>query len=142
MAIRSLPEKEWFRIGEVAELVGVRPHVLRHWETEFAQLRPRKTRGAHRQYTRRDVQLALFLRELLHERGLTVAGAKKVLREREREEEVAARAPELELRAELIELRRRLVDFLAELEADEVLARPAVVPAEAWVEVEAPARRR
>ena len=74
MAIRSLPEKEWFRIGEVAELVGVRPHVLRHWETEFAQLRPRKTRGAHRQYTRRDVQLALFLRELLHERGLTVAG--------------------------------------------------------------------
>jgi DNA-binding transcriptional MerR regulator len=138
MGTRALPEKEWFRIGEVAELVGVRPHVLRYWENEFSQLRPRKTRGAHRQYHRRDVQLALFLRELLHERGLTVAGAKKVLRERARHEEVAARAPELELRADLVEVRRRLVDLLGELEASD--EQDAVV--HAAVTVAAPARRR
>jgi DNA-binding transcriptional MerR regulator len=138
MGTRALPEKEWFRIGEVAELVGVRPHVLRYWENEFSQLRPRKTRGAHRQYHRRDVQLALFLRELLHERGLTVAGAKKVLRERARHEEVAARAPELELRADLVEVRRRLVDLLGELETNE--EHDAVV--HAAVTVAAPARRR
>ena len=138
MGTRALPEKEWFRIGEVAELVGVRPHVLRYWENEFSQLRPRKTRGAHRQYHRRDVQLALFLRELLHERGLTVAGAKKVLRERARHEEVAARAPELELRADLVEVRRRLVDLLGELETKD--EQDAVV--HAAVTVAAPARRR
>lgn len=138
MGTRALPEKEWFRIGEVAELVGVRPHVLRYWENEFSQLRPRKTRGAHRQYHRRDVQLALFLRELLHERGLTVAGAKKVLRERARHEEVAARAPELELRADLVEVRRRLVDLLGELETSD--EQDAVV--HAAVTVAAPARRR
>ncbi|MCU0675601.1 MAG: MerR family transcriptional regulator [Myxococcota bacterium] len=138
MGTRALPEKEWFRIGEVAELVGVRPHVLRYWENEFSQLRPRKTRGAHRQYHRRDVQLALFLRELLHERGLTVAGAKKVLRERARHEEVAARAPELELRADLVEVRRRLVDLLGELETND--EQDAVV--HAAVTVAAPARRR
>jgi DNA-binding transcriptional MerR regulator len=126
MGTRALPEKEWFRIGEVAELVGVRPHVLRYWE------------NAHRQYHRRDVQLALFLRELLHERGLTVAGAKKVLRERARHEEVAARAPELELRADLVEVRRRLVDLLGELEASD--EQDAVV--HAAVTVAAPARRR
>lgn len=138
MGTRALPEKEWFRIGEVAELVGVRPHVLRYWENEFSQLRPRKTRGAHRQYHRRDVQLALFLRELLHERGLTVAGAKKVLRECARHEEVAARAPELELRADLVEVRRRLVDLLGELETND--EQDAVV--HAAVTVAAPARRR
>lgn len=139
MGTRALPEKEWFRIGEVAELVGVRPHVLRYWENEFTQLRPRKTRGAHRQYHRRDVQLALFLRELLHERGLTVAGAKKVLRDRARHEEVAARAPELELRADLVEVRRRLVDLLGELETNE---EDEEAVAHVLATVAAPGRRR
>ena len=60
----DLPDKLFFKIGEVAQLVGVRPHVLRYWESEFAALRPLKTRGSHRVYRRRDVELAVLLRRL------------------------------------------------------------------------------
>src|SRR5262245_6034566 len=76
-----LPDKLFFRIGEVADIVGVRPHVLRYWEEELGILRPMKTRGAHRQYRRRDVEIALVIKKLLHEEGFTVAGARKRLRE-------------------------------------------------------------
>lgn len=113
----QLPDKLFFRIGEVADLVGVRPHVLRYWEEEFGVLRPMKTRGAHRQYRRRDVELALVIKRLLHEEGFTVAGARKRMREMGHLEHVrapredAGRAPskELELRAELLGLRADLV---------------------------------
>ena len=77
----ALPDKLFFKIGEVAQIVGVRAHVLRYWESEFATLRPMKTRGSHRVYRRRDVELAVLLRRLLHEEGLTIAGAKRRLRE-------------------------------------------------------------
>jgi DNA-binding transcriptional MerR regulator len=72
-----LPNKLFFRIGEVAELVGVKPHVLRYWEQELGLLRPMKTRGAHRQYRRRDVEIARMVRQLTEVEGYTVAGAKK-----------------------------------------------------------------
>jgi DNA-binding transcriptional MerR regulator len=82
----ALPDKLFFKIGEVAQIVGVRAHVLRYWESEFAALRPLKTRGSHRVYRRRDVELAVLLRHLLHEEGLTIAGAKRRLRETGRRE--------------------------------------------------------
>ncbi|MBW2160180.1 MAG: MerR family transcriptional regulator, partial [Deltaproteobacteria bacterium] len=63
----QLPDKLFFKIGEVADIVGVKPHALRYWETEFPALRPKKTRGAHRQYSRRDVELAMLIRQLLHD---------------------------------------------------------------------------
>ena len=72
-----LPNKLFFRIGEVAELVGVKPHVLRYWETELGLLRPMKTRGSHRQYRRRDVEVARLVRQLTEVEGYTIAGAKK-----------------------------------------------------------------
>ncbi len=69
--------KLFFRIGEVAALVGVAPHVLRYWEDEFGLLRPMKTRGSHRQYRRRDVETARLIHQLVDIEGYTVAGAKR-----------------------------------------------------------------
>ncbi len=77
----ALPNKLFFRIGEVAELVGVKAHVLRYWEKELGLLRPMKTRGAHRQYRRRDVETARLVRQLTEVEGYTVGGARKKLLE-------------------------------------------------------------
>ena len=81
----QLPDKLFFKIGEVAEIVGVKPHALRYWETEFPALRPKKTRGAHRQYSRKDVELAMLIRQLLHDEGYTIPGARKRIRDLEKE---------------------------------------------------------
>lgn len=120
MAQTELPDKLFFKIGEVAQLVGVKPHVLRYWESEFPNLRPLKTRGSHRMYRRRDVELAVVLRRLLHEERLTVAGAKKRLREMGQATVKAEPDPtatrEVSQRAEFIQLRRQLSDFLLELD--------------------------
>jgi DNA-binding transcriptional MerR regulator len=78
-----LPNKLYFRIGEVAKLVGVKPYVLRYWETEFTTLRPGKTPSHHRLYRRRDVETLLEIKNLLYEEGFTIAGAKKKLRDSE-----------------------------------------------------------
>src|SRR5260370_8637525 len=75
----SLPEKLYFRIGEVAELVGVEPHVLRYWEREFRSIRPTKSAKGQRVYSRRDVENLMRVRELLYKDGFTIAGAKKKL---------------------------------------------------------------
>jgi DNA-binding transcriptional MerR regulator len=76
-----LPNRLFFRIGEVAALVGVKAHVLRYWETELGLLRPMKTRGSHRQYRRRDVEIARLVRQLTEVEGYTIAGAKKKIAE-------------------------------------------------------------
>ncbi len=78
-----LPNKLYFRIGEVAKLVGVKPYVLRYWETEFTILRPGKTPSHHRLYRRRDVEMLLEIKDLLYEQGFTIAGAKKKLKDSE-----------------------------------------------------------
>jgi DNA-binding transcriptional MerR regulator len=116
----ELPDKLFFKIGEVAQLVGVRPHVLRYWESEFSALRPLKTRGAHRVYRRRDVELAVLLRRLLHDEGLTVSGAKKRLRESGRDRVSSPSDPaavrEVASRAELLSVREELADLLHRLD--------------------------
>jgi len=73
-------DKLFYRIGEVADLVGVKPHVLRYWESEFTVIRPAKTRANHRLYRRRDVEHLLHIKRLLHEERLTIEGARKRLR--------------------------------------------------------------
>src|SRR5579871_1829534 len=78
----ALPPKLYFRIGEVAGLVGVEPHVLRYWEREFRSIRPSKSAKGQRVYSRRDVENLMRVRELLYGRGFTIAGAKKQLREK------------------------------------------------------------
>src|SRR6478736_5470172 len=75
----SLPPKLYFRIGEVASLVGVEPHVLRYWEREFRSIRPTKSAKGQRVYSRRDVENLMRVRELLYAEGFTIAGAKKKL---------------------------------------------------------------
>ncbi|MGH7280928.1 MAG: MerR family transcriptional regulator [Polyangiaceae bacterium] len=74
-----LPPKLYFRIGEVASLVGVEPHVLRYWEREFRTIRPTKSAKGQRVYSRRDVENLMRVRELLYQEGFTIAGAKKKL---------------------------------------------------------------
>ncbi len=75
----ELPAKLFFRIGEVAGLVGVEPHVLRYWEREFRSIRPTKSAKGQRVYSRKDVENLLRVRDLLYRDGFTIAGAKKKL---------------------------------------------------------------
>ena len=77
----TLPVKLYYRIGEVSEIVGVEPHVLRYWETEFRSIRPQKSRKGQRIYSRRDVDRLLKVKDLLYSHGFTIAGARKRLRE-------------------------------------------------------------
>ena len=80
-----IPEKIFFKIGEVCDLVGVQAHVLRYWETEFPMLSPQKNRSGQRTYRRRDVETALRIKELLYDELFTIAGAKKKLQTEMRE---------------------------------------------------------
>jgi len=80
-----IPEKIYFKIGEVCELVGVQAHVLRYWETEFSMLSPQKNRSGQRSYRRRDVEIAMRIKELLYDEMFTIAGAKKKLQSELRE---------------------------------------------------------
>ena len=79
MTSAAIPEKLFFKIGEVCELAGVQAHVLRYWETEFPMLAPQKNRAGQRTYRRRDVEMALRIKELLYDEQYTIAGAKKKL---------------------------------------------------------------
>jgi len=121
-ADQQLPVKLYYRIGEVSEIVGVEPHVLRYWETEFRSIRPQKSRKGQRIYSRRDVDKLLKVKELLYSHGFTIAGARKRLREGGAEPEQAAPTPPeaarpgAQLRAALGEIRRDIVMLLAELE--------------------------
>jgi DNA-binding transcriptional MerR regulator len=115
----NIPSKLYFRIGEVAELVGVEPHVLRYWEREFRTIRPTKSAKGQRVYSRRDVENLMRVRELLYREGFTIAGAKKKLL---RPEEAADPAPSVapvdgapQTREELLAMRGEIEAFLAEL---------------------------
>lgn len=80
-ATEPLPEKRYYRIGEVARITGVKPHVLRYWESEFRWMAPAKSRSKQRMYRQRDIEVVLLLKRLLHEERFTIAGARKKLRE-------------------------------------------------------------
>jgi DNA-binding transcriptional MerR regulator len=84
-----LPPKLYFRIGEVANLVGVEPHVLRYWEREFRTIRPTKSAKGQRVYSRRDVESLLRVRELLYGQGFTIAGARRRMRDKESDDTAA-----------------------------------------------------
>ncbi|MCP3868864.1 MAG: MerR family transcriptional regulator [Gammaproteobacteria bacterium] len=75
----AIPGKRYFTIGEVSELCGVKPHVLRYWEQEFTQLKPVKRRGNRRYYQRHDVIMIRQIRSLLYEQGFTIGGARQQL---------------------------------------------------------------
>ena len=99
-ALPAIPAKRYFTIGEVSELCGVKPYVLRYWEQEFTQLRPMKRRGNRRYYQHHEVLLIRRIRELLYEQGFTISGARNRLSESaagRRHDDPGRGAAELEL---------------------------------------------
>jgi len=81
----EIPDKLYFRIGEVSRLAGIKPYVLRFWETEFSSLGPKKSGKGHRLYRRKDVELVLEIKRLLYEKRYTIEGARRYLETRTRE---------------------------------------------------------
>lgn len=77
----TIPDKLYFKIGEVAKMAEVPTHVLRYWETEFPGIKPKRASSKQRLFRRQDVELILAIKSLLHEQGYTIAGAKKFLKE-------------------------------------------------------------
>jgi DNA-binding transcriptional MerR regulator len=127
-----IPAKRYFTIGEVSELCGVKPHVLRYWEQEFTQLKPVKRRGNRRYYQHHEVLLIRRIRELLYEEGFTISGARNRLDnaitgdERHDNGTRAARAPAAAAAApasagvlELASLKRELRDLLEALRSSQ-----------------------
>src|ERR1700676_4775882 len=92
-APQEIPDKLYFRIGEVARLAGIKPYVLRFWETEFPPLGPKKSGTGHRLYRRKEVELVLEIKRLLYEKRFTIEGARKFLETRGKGESVRAAKP-------------------------------------------------
>jgi DNA-binding transcriptional MerR regulator len=118
LAPSGLPSKLYFRIGEVAALVNVEPHVLRYWEREFRSIRPTKSAKGQRVYSRRDVESLLRVRELLYKEGFTIAGAKKKLQRwcvEPIDAEEARAGDGDKIRGQLFAMRAEIEAFLAEL---------------------------
>jgi DNA-binding transcriptional MerR regulator len=116
---RAVAPKEYYSIGEVCDLVGLKAHVLRYWETQFPPLRPSKNRAGNRVYRRKEIELVLFLKRLLHDEKYTIEGARRKLDQLRRDghlREEAARSLDGEM---LALLRRELDEIAAILEAGE-----------------------
>ena len=110
-ALPPIPAKRYFTIGEVSELCGVKPHVLRYWEQEFTQLKPVKRRGNRRYYQHHEVLLIRRIRELLYDQGFTISGARNRLDELVAEPTKAPRA----VRAPNLGLVRKEIESVLEL---------------------------
>ena len=80
MSEQHIPNKHYFTIGEVSTLCSIKPHVLRYWEQEFAELKPVRRRGQRRYYTRLEVQLVRRIKDLLYDKGFTISGARQQLK--------------------------------------------------------------
>src|SRR5258706_9558142 len=117
-SLSALPTKLYFRIGEVASAVGVETHVLRYWETEFRSIRPQKSSRGQRVYSRRDVETLMRVKELLYDRGFTIAGARKQLRDggiEPREPADPTLRGATRMRAALTEMRKEILSLLDEI---------------------------
>lgn len=98
----EIPDKLYFKIGEVSRITGVKPHVLRYWESEFGAFSPNKSRSRQRLYQRRDIELILRLKKLLYQEGYTLSGARKKLREKDESAVVAAATNPCDLQHDLV----------------------------------------
>src|SRR3954471_13911434 len=111
----EIPDKLYFKIGEVSELLGVEPYVLRYWETEFSVLSPKKSGTGHRLYRRKDVELLLRIKHLLYEKKFTIEGARQTLQAESKLPKVKApklAQQELFSQDPLPEIRRELAEIL------------------------------
>src|SRR6202521_4617217 len=103
-SMQDIPDKLYFRIGDVARLAGIKPYVLRFWETEFPSLGPKKSGTGHRLYRRKDVELVFEIKRLLYEKRFTIEGARKFLETRGKPEpgrSTAKSKPAKKVQAEL-----------------------------------------
>lgn len=105
---QTIPNKLYFRIGEVSDIVGVKPYVLRYWETEFGDVRPTKSKSGQRLYKRRDVELLMSVKTLLYEERYTIDGAKQRLRETARCDAPATMPSAVTHASQLAELEEQL----------------------------------
>ncbi len=117
VALPPIPAKRYFTIGEVSELCGVKPHVLRYWEQEFTQLKPVKRRGNRRYYQHHEVLLIRRIRELLYEQGFTISGARnkldsRILEANGDDDAVPDAGPTVDA-DQLADIRNELVEILA-----------------------------
>jgi DNA-binding transcriptional MerR regulator len=111
-----IPAKRYFTIGEVSELCGVRPHVLRYWEQEFTQLKPVKRRGNRRYYQHHEVLLVRRIRELLYREGFTISGARNRLEDFD-PRDAASAEPDASAPQDALKLRSELAAILEILQA-------------------------
>jgi DNA-binding transcriptional MerR regulator len=113
----EIPDKLYFKIGEVSELLAVEPYVLRYWETEFRVLSPKKSGTGHRLYRRKDVELLLRIKHLLYEKRFTIEGARQTLHAEAHTPKPQAKSAQWELFSNdpLPEIRRELADILSML---------------------------
>jgi DNA-binding transcriptional MerR regulator len=113
MTSAGIPDKPFFKIGETARLVGVKPYVLRYWETEFRSMKPQKTRSQQRLYKRRDVEQLLRIRHLLYEERFTIEGARARLRELGHDEAPAPLPPPPDVSPEVLrKIKQGLQDLI------------------------------
>ena len=117
----DIPDKLYFRMGEVSRLVGVKPYVLRYWETEFPAIAPKKVGSNHRMYRRKDVEALLEIKRLLYDKRFTIEGARKAMAAREKPQpqahgRIRHRTPQGELfprpQPDLSAIRKELADIL------------------------------
>ena len=119
----SIPAKRYFTIGEVSDLCGVKPHVLRYWEQEFTQLRPMKRRGNRRYYQHHEVLMIRRIRDLLYDQGFTISGARNKLQEIVQVERDKRKAGEVMLEGvEVIEVDSGFDDFEDSTPGEEISA--------------------
>jgi DNA-binding transcriptional MerR regulator len=102
--IESIPDKMGFKIGEVAQYVGVKQYVLRYWETEFEALHPKKSSNGQRFYTRKDIETALVIRKLLHEDRFSIEGARAVLKKMRHQAKSSVEAKNSGTKSQMIEI--------------------------------------
>ncbi len=128
----TIPDKLYFRIGEVGKLTGLESYVLRFWEKEFPMLRPVKSSSGHRMYRRKDVELLLEIKKLLYQEGFTIEGARKKLRMESRQQKLPFPSSDQQ---KLRKIREELHDLL------QLLDRPLAPTAEAASRPAAGSRR-
>ncbi len=114
VTLPDIPEKLFYRIGEVSSLLGVETHVLRYWETEFPGLTPKKSGAGHRLYRRKDVELLLRIKELLYTKRFTIEGARQALHQEGRKPAPKSKSAQQDLFAAdpLPEIRKELAKIL------------------------------
>ena len=109
----SIPEKLYYKIGEVSEITGIEPYVLRYWESEFKIVSPSRTNSKQRLYRKKDLELILEIKKLLYEEKFTIAGAKKKLQKTKglKDQQMKLELPEKKFREALIRVKKELEDL-------------------------------